>query len=168
MKSYRAICVYFVFFLLVLSSTASTQTSLTVGPTVSSGTKSFPPNGRFGLGGSLEYTVPLSQQASFRLYAGYDRFEHNFTGIDQRVLQDSLYVLGINGYDNSLVPLRVGYQHFILNDAAFVYAEAGFSHLFTPDKDWSKYNSNNLFSYAIGTGYRFTLQQSRMVQFSFF
>lgn len=92
----------------------------------------------------------------------------NFKGIDPRVLQDSLKGLGLNGYDISLVPIRVGYQHFLFKNAAFVFAEAGLSHLFTPYKGWGTYNSNTLFTYAIGTGYRFTLQQSQLVQLSFF
>jgi hypothetical protein len=168
MKLCKASCIYFIFFLLVLSGTAWTQSSFTVGPTVSSGTKLFPLNGRTGLGVSLEYAAPLSKQGSIRLYAGYDRFEHNFKGIDARVLQDSIVKMGINGYDVSFVPLRVGYMHFLLTNAAFVYVEAGVSHLFTPYKDWSTYHSNKLFTYAIGTGYSFTVQQSRLVQVSFF
>jgi hypothetical protein len=166
MKSHRGLYLWLAFFLLVLSGSGWTQSSLTIGPTVSSGTKSFPLNGRFGYVGSLQYSLTLTKQSSIRLYTGYDRFEHNFPGIDPTVIRDSVPILGINGYDISLMPLRTGYQHYLFKDAVFVYAEAELSRLFTRYKDWSIDNSNNLFTYAIGTGYNLAVQQSSLLQLS--
>ncbi len=157
-----------VFPLLLFFHAAWTQSSISVGPSISSGTKSFPPNGRIGFGGSVEYTTYLLKNGSLRLYAGYDHFAHNFPKLDPRVLQDSIRVIGIYGYDISLIPIRVGYQQCLYKDAAFVYAEAGISHLLTKYKDWSTFNSNNLFTFALGTGFKFTFQQSHVIQLSIF
>ncbi len=123
-----------VFALLLFSHAAWTQSSISIGPSISSGTKSFPPNGRLGLGGSVEYAGYLFKGGAIRVYTSYDHFAHNFPKLDHRLLQDTIRKMGIYGYAISLIPIRVGYQQYLYKDAAFVYAEAGISHLLTKYK----------------------------------
>ena len=143
------------------------QNSLSIGPEISSRTKSFPVNGGLGFGGSLEYVCHKFKHGGIRSYAGYGWFAHRFPNIDPRVIQDSIAHMGINGYDVSILPIRIGYQHFLYKDAAYVYAEAGVSLMQTKYKSLNSNYSTNLFTYAIGSGYRFALSRPSMLQLSF-
>lgn len=168
MKSNKFSPAGLIFFLLLFCHAGWTQSSINIGTAISSGTKSLPPNGRLGLGGSIEYSGHLFKGANIRGYIGYDYFAHNFPKLDTRLLQDTIAVLGIYGYAISLMPIRIGYEQYVFKEAAFVYAEVGISHLFPQDKYRSTGNASNLFSFTVGTGYRLHFQQSHIVQFSLF
>ena len=153
-------------FLVLQSSEVWSQSSINITATVNNGTKTFPANGRFGLGGTIEYSHHLFQNSNIRASVGYDNFAHNFHGLNYQILQDTLALLGFYGHTISLMPIRIGYEHCIINNALIVYAEGGVSYLFQHGKYYNNNNTGTLFSFAIGTGYRLAIQQLHVVQFS--
>src|SRR5688572_13659603 len=100
MKLPKMIKVFFLSFLFLnyLFNDSYAQNALNFGPTLNSGTKSFPLNGRFGFGGSVEYTRGILKSGHIRGYLAYDRFPHKLTNSDSRIVQDSMLVMGMDGY----------------------------------------------------------------------
>src|SRR5687768_9839419 len=109
--------------LLLLSGKSWSQSNMNFGVNAATGSKWFLPNGKRGLGASVEYVDMLLKHGTIRVNLGYDWFERRFPGVSETKKQDSIRVLGINGYNISFIPIRIGYQHFLFKDAAFVYAE---------------------------------------------
>jgi hypothetical protein len=140
------------------------QSSIVLGPQISNGTKSFPTNGKLGLGGSVEYVKQIFKKAGIRFNAGFDGFKQRFPYVDNRTVQDSILVAGFKGYSSGYLPIRIGFEYFIFDGAAFIYSDAGITELVTKYKNPEL--SKNLFSYAIGTGYRINVLQSHFIQLS--
>lgn len=166
MKAYEKARNYLILIFILIQYAAWTQNFISIGPVISSGSKSFPINGRLGAGGSIEYARNISAQGAVRFYMAYDYFKHRFSGSGS---EDSLLMLEKVGLGtNTLLPVRVGYQHFLYKNVAFLYAEAGMSVLHRP----TLYNRSNftktLFTYAIGLGQRFNFPKQQVIQLSVF
>jgi hypothetical protein len=147
-------------------SKLNAQSFLKIGPSVSAGTKTFPLNGRFGLGFSLEYERSLHRHGNLTVSTGYTWFNQRFPGIrDSRTFQDSVLRLGVNGSDMSFIPIRIGYQRFFYKKAAFALGQVGFSKIIS---DYRRTHSfpGFAFNLAFGTGYRFTFPNKRNLELS--
>ena len=149
--------------LTILSYNSQSQNSLNMGANLSAGNVGFPIDGKRGLGANLEYTRTISPNGVLRSYLGYDWFQYRSTVRNWRIIQDSVDVKGLG---MSLIPIRLGYQHFVIANTGFVYAEAGLSHIV------SKYEhpdiSRNCFSYAIGMGYKIQSAKTQYFQISLY
>ncbi len=67
-----------------------------------------------------------------------------------------------------MLPIRVGYQHFLYKNAAFLYGEAGMSVLHKPTLYQRSDLTRNLFTFAFGFGERFTIREKQVIQLSIF
>lgn len=155
-----------IFLPLVIQYKSWAQSSIVIGPQISYGTKSFPANGKLGLGGSVEYVQQIFKKGGIRFNAGFDGFNQRFPNVDYRTIQDSILVAGFKGYSSGYLPIRIGFEYLLFDGAAFIYSDAGITELITKYKNPGL--SKSLFSYAIGTGYRIKSQQSHFIQVSLY
>lgn len=123
---------------------SQTTHSLTIGPDLGLGAN-FGKSSKASIGGSIEYVAKFSSVIGVRVSAGYNKFKG-------KVYND--YV--------SFLPIRAGVQAFIYQDIFFIYTEGGIATYKSsnPDPALTK------FSWAIGTGYRQSLNNSQFLQFS--
>ncbi|MGI8636277.1 MAG: hypothetical protein ACR2KZ_12830 [Segetibacter sp.] len=166
MDIYKNLKLFFIIFLILIQYQASSQNFISIGPTISAGSKSFPINGRLGVGGSLEFVHGITTHGGVRVYLGYDYFKHKYP---KGASHDSLVGLEAMGWGtNTFLPIRVGYQYFLFRDATFFYGEAGVSVLHRPTYN-SRYDlTKNLFTYAVGFGQRFKIEESRAIELSLY
>lgn len=68
--------------------------------------------------------------------------------------------------DYVVVPIRVGLQRYVHGDNSFVYAEPGIGIGFFPWDDSGETGRRVSFSYAVGGGYRFYLNDRKYLQAS--
>lgn len=166
MNSYKKFRIYLILFFILIPYKSRTPNFISIGPAISAGSKSFPINGQLGLGGSIEYVRSISAHGAVRLYAGYDYFKHRFP---ESGSQDSLLNLEAAGYGtNTLLPIRIGYQHFLYKNVSFLYGEASMSVLHRPTLHKRADFTKNLFTYAFGFVQRFTIRQQQIIQLSIF
>lgn len=165
MKPSVTTCICLLLFLFFASDKSWSQATINMGLNIGAGSKGFFPNGKGGLGGSVEYVGMLWKQGGVRVYAGYDWFDQRQPkNIDPQVLSDSMIHYPSLFKDISVLPLRMGYQQFLFKDAAFVYAEAGVAYWITS----YPVTKRSMLTYALGTGYRFDVKEKQYVQLSFF
>lgn len=133
------------------------QNSLSAGASISKGTNSFPLHNRFGLGATLLFRHQLSKQGSLRFSVSYDHFSHSTSGLTRYEISDSLLVFG---KDRTIIPIRVGYDHYIWNNNLFVFAEVGFTQAVI-----QYYNNETLtgYTYAFGLGYKCNLSKNAII-----
>lgn len=164
MKSFKNFKLYLLLIFILTQNISWSQNFISIGPAISSGSSSFPINGRLGFGGSIEFVHSISVHGGVRLYAGYDYFKNRFPKSGS---QDSLLRLEAAGYGtNTLLPIRVGYQHFLYKNIAFLYGEAGMSVLHRSTLYQRSDLTKNLFTYAFGFGQRFTILKKQVIQLS--
>ncbi len=138
---------------------AFSQGSASIGFNLSGGANAFPKNGKFGLGPSLEYLFPLIHDSGVKAYAAYDWFHHNISD------PDSSQMSGVRGQSIALLPLRIGYQQFILPGRLYLTADVGYAKFISA----SSYKfTSGLLSYAFGGGYRYHLEKKSFIQLSAF
>jgi hypothetical protein len=136
---------------------ALSQSSINVGFNLSNGGKTFLKNGKLGLGASGEFFQSIYSGGGVRAYVAYDWFHHKISD------PDSILRLGIQGQSLSFVPIRIGFQQFLMEKKVFVYADAGYFRILS--------KSNYLFihggfSYSLSAGYKFILDNNYFVQIS--
>lgn len=166
-KSYVNCKAYLFFIFILLYHKSFTQNFISIGPAISSGSKAFPTNGQRGFGGSIEYVHELSPHGGgVRIFIGYDYFKHRYP---ESASQDSLIKLESIGFGtNTLLPIRFGYQYFLFKDVSFLYGEVGMSVLHRPTyRHYSDLNKSS-FTYALGLGQRFTIDEKEIIQVSMF
>lgn len=78
MKAYEKFRIYLLLIFILIQYKAWTQNFISIGPAISAGSKSFPINGRLGVGGSIEYVRYISAHGAVRFYMAYDYFKHRF------------------------------------------------------------------------------------------
>lgn len=126
----------------------------------------------FGLiyGQRLNYTSNSSSLIGFsteylrNLFGAIDiRFSAGIETTQPYIERDGTFL----HYDNFMVvPLRLGLQHFPIEEKTFVFAESGASIGFFPF-DWTGETGTEVrLSYAIGGGYRFELNEQKYLQVS--
>jgi hypothetical protein len=152
---------------IILNHESWSQQTISIGMNAGVRGERYDTRGRLGLGGSVEYVNHLTKLGGVRVYVGYDWFKNRLPkNIDEFTLRDSLARFPFAAHDLSFIPLRIGYQQFVFKDAAFVYAEAGISRYQTEYKWYEQ--KKNLFTYALGAGYRLSFQDQRHVQLSIY
>jgi hypothetical protein len=114
------------------------QSSISVGPQLGFASN-FSSSAKVGIGGSIEYTMQLSERLGARFYGGYDRFKGKY-------FADDIV---------SFLPVRAGLQGFIFEDIFSVYGEAGIAAFHAK----SSGSQNTNFSFALGAAYRLPLNQ---------
>jgi hypothetical protein len=106
----------------------------------------FGSNAKFGFGGSAAGYIRVLNKANggIRIYVAYDWFKNHDLAND----------------DAKFFPVRIGYQHFLYQNAIFLFADAGIMrHMFSS-------GTYSGFCYGIGGGYNIDLQQKNFVQIS--
>jgi hypothetical protein len=162
MRKYVVVWMCVVQCLLFTCTKVWSQSTINLGVNLGVGNKGFPVNDKLGLGSSVEYMGRVWNHGGIRMYMGYDWFDQSQPkNIDPRVLRDSLSRYPNLFADKSFLPIRLGYQQLLFQDAAFIYFEAGIVR-------WRPQNSNksNSFTYAFGTGYKFRLKEKQFLQLS--
>lgn len=95
---------------------------------------------------------------------GYDYFKNRYP---KSASEDSLFKLEASGRGtDTLLPVRVGYEHFLYKNAAFLYGEAGVAVLHRPTRYHRSDFTKNLFTYAFGFGYRLSVHEKQVIQLS--
>lgn len=152
---------FFVLFIQVITIMSAAQSSVNLGLSYGRGfsyTKYSPFTRASGL--SAELTTSLATRIDFRFSAAWEAtgpINYREQGVPS----------AFNSYDAYVVvPLRVGLQHYILDEQAFVFGEGGTGIGFFPwDKTGETSTRLNL-SYALGGGYRYYFNQRRYLQAS--
>ncbi len=96
-------------------------------------------------GPTIEYQRSLNYSASLRIFTGLEGTDPGLAklGPGDEVLYLNTYIA---------VPFRIGYQHFLIDDNFFVFAEPGIVISDFPMSDVAMPTRVNL-SYALGAGY---------------
>jgi hypothetical protein len=147
----------FTIVLLLAGNCLTAQNALLFGVDVNGGTKSFPVNNRLGVGGKFAFRHQLGTHDDIRFSIGYDWFKHNTSGLSAYQLQDSLLKYGI---DRVVIPVRVGYDRYLIKNALFAFAEGGFSQVVVQHVQNAIYSA---FSSAFGLGNAFRLSSKNAI-----
>lgn len=142
------------------------QSAINFEANVSSGSKYFMENGKRGFGAGISLEKHVFRQGALRGFVGFDWFERRWTAdITGPHRQDSIKVLGLFGYDISFLPVRFGYEQYVLKNTGFLSAEAGMAKMFSR---YDKANAKYTFTYAVGAGYKFPVNEKNYLQLATF
>ena len=157
----RAVFVCVLMMGFALCGSAYAQSTLNMGLNVSTGFKGFEPNGKRGTGANMEYIHPLWKNGGVRASVGYEWFDYRRPkNIPYRIWLDSLIQHPTRFQDISFLPVRIGFEQFIFQEYACLFAEAGMA-VVNP----SRLKAKSVFSFSIGAGgYRLPIKKGRYIQ----